>query len=545
MPSHQLRPSGYRTLSRPCLAYAVCSAMMSAIVRPNWKDWEPQMLSAPTGAAIAAAGVAIGAYALLRPPRDGGIPTSGMSTLQNVSALMSSDAPARFIAVGRAIRSPLFRISVPDPVQSSYIVQDGALARAILFEPTVDKPSLYHAFDGTTCGVHSIFTKRAHENHKHARKGVMPAFRAAHLARMRQVCLDHLAAWEAAELQPAIAAQRPIDICAHMLRITVGAISEAAFEYTLSAKEAEAFLADLELCLVEFARKQIMLPCRAWVAWALPSARAAHAAAARNMALAQRMLDHYRVLPAEATKPESVISLIARNENYRSDRERCADLLIMLIAYAGRARERRGDPERTKLTPAHLVRHLASLPCCSGHDTTAFTICWTLCELAQHPQETARLRAALRASPEPHACPELAAVLRESMRLNPVAALGSSRQVLRDYPVPGTPYIIPAGSEVVLAFQLIHRNAERIAQPDEFRPERWAEPSPELGDAFLPFALGARNCVGQGLAMAELTAVVAKLVATYEFGLAVPPEPFYALTNKPRGAMLLVTRASA
>lgn len=488
-------------------------------------------------AVAAAAGIAAGYFIFFRSPRDGGIPVCDLSPLQVVKSTMSSTAPASFLKMGRSTPSPLFRIRFPE-LAPVYIVQDGALARALLTEPATDKPRIYSMFDGmrrpaaprpiplraptrrvpsrrrragTTSGVHSIFTKQAGDDLKHARKGVMPAFRAVHLARMREVCLDFLAKWEEDELRPAIEAKQPVDICHAMLTMTVRAISRAAFEHDLGVDEAGRFLADLELCLDEFAQKQLAFPWRKAVAWALPGVREAHAAAERNMAMVQRILDNYRALPPGAAAPETVVSLIARNGAYRNDRERCADLLIMLIA---------------------------------GHETTAFSICWTLAELAKHPEEAASLRAALRASAEPHACAELSAVIRESLRLNPVAALGSSRELLREYPVPGTPYTIPKGAQLILPYQLIHRYEQRIERPDDFVPSRWAEPAAALSDAFLPFAAGARNCVGQGLAMAELHAVIAKLVATYNFELAAPPEPYYALTNKPFGTLLLVSRAA-
>ncbi|KAG8463537.1 hypothetical protein KFE25_003810 [Diacronema lutheri] len=467
-----------------------------------------------TSAAAAVAGASVAAalsyYALFRPVRDGGVPLLGVSTFRFLCSIANPKAPELLLAIGRSCAAPVFRVRLPD-LAFNYFVQDGRLARALLAEGATDKTPAYRMFDGTTAGTRSMFTKMNGAAHKFARKGVVPAFRPEHLHRMRSVCLAHLAAWTAAELEPAVAAGQPVDICHHMLKVTVGAIAEAAFEYAMSDAEVVSFLHDLELCLDEYAQKQIMLPWRKLIAWALPSARAAHAAAHRNMAMMEKILEHYRALPPGAAGKETVVALIANNLGYKDDRERCAELLIMMIA---------------------------------GHDTTSFSVCWALCDLAAHPERAAALRTALRASSEPHACPELLAAVKESMRLHPVAALGSMRRLLRDFPVAGTPYVLPAGAHVTMPFHLIFRFTGRVEQPDEYLPERWAKPSLELVESFFPFAAGTRNCVGQGLASTELHAIVAKLAADYDFSLAKAPEPYYALTNKPLGALLLARRAS-
>jgi len=530
-----------------------------------------------TSAAAAVAGASVAAalsyYALFRPVRDGGVPLLGVSTFRFLCSIANPKAPELLLAIGRSCAAPVFRVRLPD-LAFNYFVQDGRLARALLAEGATDKTPAYRMFDGTTAGTRSMFTKMNGAAHKFARKGVVPAFRPEHLHRMRSVCLAHLAAWTAAELEPAVAAGQPVDICHHMLKVTVGAIAEAAFEYAMSDAEVVSFLHDLELCLDEYAQKQIMLPWRKLIAWALPSARAAHAAAHRNMAMMEKILEHYRALPPGAAGKETVVALIANNLGYKDDRERCAELLIMMIAYAcitpspppppfpsrcsrlsppsssGRGRRAVGAPRPPgaladfPFSPSPPFPFSCVRGARSGHDTTSFSVCWALCDLAAHPERAAALRTALRASSEPHACPELLAAVKESMRLHPVAALGSMRRLLRDFPVAGTPYVLPAGAHVTMPFHLIFRFTGRVEQPDEYLPERWAKPSLELVESFFPFAAGTRNCVGQGLASTELHAIVAKLAADYDFSLAKAPEPYYALTNKPLGALLLARRAS-
>ena len=87
------------------------------------------------------------------------------------------------------------------------------------------------------------------------------------------------------------------------------------------------------------------------------------------------------------------------------------------------------------------------------------------------------------------------------------------------------------------------------AAPDEWRPERWLDGEGKLRtpEGLLPvgFSLGARNCVGQALAMAELKRVTAALASRFVFEAVEPPTPDFFLTLKPSGARLRARRWSA
>jgi cytochrome P450 len=72
---------------------------------------------------------------------------------------------------------------------------------------------------------------------------------------------------------------------------------------------------------------------------------------------------------------------------------------------------------------------------------------------------------------------------------------------------------------------LLHRDPRGFADPDEFHPERWrADPPPDA--PFFPFGGGARRCVGEHLAHAEIATVIpAFLAAGRPLPLASEPEP--------------------
>jgi len=96
------------------------------------------------------------------------------------------------------------------------------------------------------------------------------------------------------------------------------------------------------------------------------------------------------------------------------------------------------------------------------------------------------------------------AVLAESLRLRP-SALAALRQV--EEPIRAGETEIPAGAAAMVPIPLVHRDPGLFPQPDEFRPGRWAERS-EPPPLYLPFGGGARRCIGEALARAEVAAIV-------------------------------------
>jgi cytochrome P450 len=127
------------------------------------------------------------------------------------------------------------------------------------------------------------------------------------------------------------------------------------------------------------------------------------------------------------------------------------------------------------------------------------------------------------------AAPELEAVLRETLRLHPVAPLVVRR--LTSDAADGDGFRLPEGTAVGVWLHAVHRDPEFWDQPDAFTPRRWLvdgdgdgggadDELPQVrrkGSAFMPFAAGPRACVGQHLAWVFMRVMLAQLVCAFEF----------------------------
>ncbi|MEU8181102.1 cytochrome P450 [Micromonospora sp. NPDC049047] len=167
----------------------------------------------------------------------------------------------------------------------------------------------------------------------------------------------------------------------------------------------------------------------------------------------------------------------------------------------------------------------------AGQETTALGMAWAIDLMAHHPDAMARAR---------DDRDYLSAVIDETLRLRP-PLFHVARRISRPMTVGG--YELSAGTTVMVAILLVHRQPGLYPAPDEFRPERFlGERPPRFG--YVPFAAGARRCLGMHLATMELTIVLERLLRTMEVTAvrAKPDDPrLFHITLVPRhGAQVRV-----
>ncbi|KAG8469430.1 hypothetical protein KFE25_005885 [Diacronema lutheri] len=467
----------------------------------------------------AAAAAAYFVYRVLRPAAPPLPPKAPSSMLETVAAMTSPNSIEFLTACAERV-GPIFRLPMP-LLRPLIVVVEPKVARAVLDNPSHSKPLFMYAASESVAGnVSTIFSARDHSagsKWQWARKATAKAFHPSHVHAMNVSCAECYTRWMDETLAPAAANGHPLKMCDELLLTTIQFICDAAFGYQLARDEAEAVLHDTQVALEVSFRVFALVPFSETFWWAFAKGRAHRVASRRLLAFSAKMLEAYRSLPdgRKAQMNGTLIAIIDGNAKYGSDAERVAEILMFLIA---------------------------------GHDTTALAVAWVLSDLAHHAHDQAELRAELHAMPpaERSKSALLAAVIKESMRLNPVAAGGSVRQLEQALPLPGGKAVLPEGAIVVVPFGVLFRRPHIGDAPNEFRPRRWLAGGPDadrLADVH-PFSLGRRNCVGQALALAELHTVVPMLLAEYEWEVVQSPRAELFLTNKPEGLMLRAKRVT-
>lgn len=157
----------------------------------------------------------------------------------------------------------------------------------------------------------------------------------------------------------------------------------------------------------------------------------------------------------------------------------------------------------------------------AGFETTTAMIIWTLYLLGQNLMVKQQVEDSVRGAGSLPLVGEgslLEAVLKESMRLFPPSPI-VSRQNLE--PVQLGDRVWPVGTNFVMSQALTHRDPRFWADAESFKPARFlagAEPLPK--NAYFPFSLGPRQCVGEQIALREGLIVVGNLLRRFDVDLA-------------------------
>jgi len=439
----------------------------------------------------------------------GKIPPKAQSTvIQTVTAMTGNKYPSFLLQKSNEISSSIFRFELLGSLMGFFkmavVVGEAKTATQILTDPLSTKPrSLYGVLDGITLGYKSIVTTNGEFWHSR-RKGIAPAFSSKHIKRMNEVASEKVEAWISTRLAKFVENDEAFDVAEEMLSITLSAICETAFEYKMTNEEIKEYLHELDIGLEEFALKSTMNPFRQVFSIFFRGRRRAHLAAKRINMLSMKIINGYHEL--ENPTKDTILDRIMNNKTYQNDMERAADVTTLLIA---------------------------------GHDTTAYSIAWILKEIAKHPaiQQSLRTSLASCSTDEFDKLPLLRYIVKEGMRLHPVASGGPVRVLGRNIKT-SHGYLLPQGSIIFMPLILVLRDPNVYDNPDSFIPSRWENPTKEMNDSFLPFSAGKQNCVGQSLANVEILNIVPRVLADYELELIDEGITEFFLTLKPRFVMV-------
>jgi len=330
-----------------------------------------------------------------------------------------------------------------------------------------------------------------------------------------------------------------------MVHFFLRTLTSGAFgiEFTTDGTESDdninglAYLQELEIAVREGTR-EISNPFRKWMFWDDDVKRAATA----NKRLGEMVAKLVRLHRARDANDRffSILDHVMKH-SYSSEIARICDLNILNVG---------------------------------AIETTAYTCCFLLMELARHTEIKLKLQNALAVvmpTRSDASLPSLRApgetkefsradkdlltaingveylgwCIKEVMRLWPVAGEGPGRELAEDIEHNGM--LLPKGSFVNVHLWSVFRESW-IDRAEEFIPERWAETNPqlpELKEMFMPFSLGRRACLGQNMANFQLRVVAAHFLHYYDFELMGEPQFEQFISLKPYDLRMRVRKRTA
>ncbi|XP_077784885.1 cytochrome P450 4B1-like isoform X2 [Podarcis muralis] len=197
-------------------------------------------------------------------------------------------------------------------------------------------------------------------------------------------------------------------------------------------------------------------------------------------------------------------------------KKRHLDFLDILLC----AKDENGNPLSDEDIRAEVDTFMSA-----GQDTTASGISWLFYCMAQNPEHQQRCREEimeLLGQQEEIQWDDLGKMtystmcIKESLRLYPPVPL-----IARELNSPVTfpdGRTLPKGFLTALDIYGLHRNPEVWDKPEEFNPLRFSTENSKHRHpyAFLPFATGPRNCIGQQFAMNEMKVALALTLLHFE-----------------------------
>ena len=204
-----------------------------------------------------------------------------------------------------------------------------------------------------------------------------------------------------------------------------------------------------------------------------------------------------------------ILSLEARDmirqviANRKKSGDRPDDLLTMLLET--RYEDTGEGMDEEQLIDECLILFVA------GHETSANALSWMLYLLGMHPQWKDRIK---QSSGEERS-KYIQNVILETLRLYPPAWVVDRISLEEDDVLE---FSLPKDTVWILYIRGMHRLPDYWKDPDQFKPERWADQSLNR-EAYLPFGAGPRLCIGEHFAMMEMELILGEILRHWDYRL--------------------------
>jgi cytochrome P450 / NADPH-cytochrome P450 reductase len=181
------------------------------------------------------------------------------------------------------------------------------------------------------------------------------------------------------------------------------------------------------------------------------------------------------------------------------------------------------DPQTGEQLDDQNIRYQIITFLIAGHETTSGLLSFALYFMLKHPEVLKKAYEevdSILSGPVPTFKQVLdlkyiKMILNESLRLYPTAP--QFTLYAKEDMVLGNQYPIKKRQNVVVLLPELHRDKEAWGEDaEEFRPERFADPSKVPYDAFKPFGNGQRACIGMQFALHEATLLIGMILKHFQ-----------------------------
>ena len=388
--------------------------------------------------------------------------------------------PIEFMERNRRRHGPHFRARL-GPLRNVVFLSDPAYIKSVLTGPR----ELLHTGDingifRPIIGSDSILVLDG-QSHMEARRMLLPPFHGRHLTGFRTLMEDvarrHVESWPTGEVFPVLSRMHELSTEV-MLRVVLGVNDGERYDR----------LAHLLPHFLDLAQSPAVF---------MPALRKRGARGSW-----ERLMSAIEDLDAEL-----FAEIRSRRAEVQAGAEPRGDVLSLLL----QARYENGDPMGEKELRDELVTLLVA-----GHETTSGALALAIDEIVRRPEVMERIRAESGEEGESY----VEAVVREALRIKPVLPIIGRK--LTSAARLGA-YVLPRGTVLLPSIYLLHREAGIYADPDEFRPERFLEPTAGT-HTWLPFGGGVRRCVGARFALLQMAVVLSAVFERLELSPEGPPE---------------------
>ncbi|KAI6184603.1 hypothetical protein M3Y97_00614200 [Aphelenchoides bicaudatus] len=209
-----------------------------------------------------------------------------------------------------------------------------------------------------------------------------------------------------------------------------------------------------------------------------------------------------------------------KNNDYSNEIE-AQDYIDAFLSEMHRANERAEPHYFSKIQLMNVVFDLWF----AGQETTSSTMTWGLAYIIRHPEVQKRMQdemdkaigsdRMITVSDKP-SLPYTQAVVLEIQRMANIVAINLPRKASRDVEINGK--VIPQGTIIIPQISVIMADHKVFKDPKEFNPSRFIDKNGNFkpADEVIPFSIGKRQCLGEGLARMELFLFTANIINQYK-----------------------------